>query len=161
MTEIRLSTYIAAPIAVCFDLSRSIDVHKISTAKTKEKAIAGRTEGLINVNESVTWEAIHFGIKQNLTVRISAMQRPHFFSDEMLKGAFKSMRHEHRFEVKDNGTLISDIFRYDTPFGLAGKFFDTIILKSYMTKFLESRNETIKEIAETGKWKEILAEANY
>lgn len=37
-----------------FDLSRSIDLHKISTKKSKEEAISGKTSGLLSLNESVT-----------------------------------------------------------------------------------------------------------
>jgi hypothetical protein len=61
MPRIVLKTEIDAPIEVCFDLSRSIDLHQISTAHTNEQAIDGVTSGLINLHESVTWRARHFG----------------------------------------------------------------------------------------------------
>lgn len=64
MPTIYLETVINADIKICFDLSRSIDLHQFSTVKTKEKAIAGITTGLVNTGDFVTWEAIHFGIKQ-------------------------------------------------------------------------------------------------
>lgn len=51
MPVIILHTQINAPIERCFDLSRSIDLHKISTAHTKEEAINGVTSGLINLDE--------------------------------------------------------------------------------------------------------------
>jgi ligand-binding SRPBCC domain-containing protein len=156
MTQILLETKIAATIDICFDLSRSIDLHQISTAGTKERAIGGRTSGLICAGESVTWEAIHFGIKQNLTVQIKEMKPPHFFSDQMLKGAFKSMYHEHHFKEQNRQTLMSDLFQYETPLGFAGRIFDALILKKYMTRFLIERNNTIKTIAESGDWKSIL-----
>lgn len=54
METIHLETIIDADIKICFDLSRSIDLHQISTAKTNEKAIAGITSGLVNVNDYVT-----------------------------------------------------------------------------------------------------------
>jgi len=38
MPQIELETIINSEIEICFDLSRSIDLHKISTAATKEKA---------------------------------------------------------------------------------------------------------------------------
>jgi hypothetical protein len=67
MTQIELSTHINAPIGRCFDLARSIELHVESTKQTGERAIAGRTSGLIELGESVTWRAKHFGIWQNLT----------------------------------------------------------------------------------------------
>ncbi|MFV9484923.1 hypothetical protein ACNI3T_13830 [Christiangramia sp. ASW11-125] len=54
MPRIKLLTHIKANKELVFNLSRSIDLHKISVAKTKEEAIAGVTSGLIGPNESVT-----------------------------------------------------------------------------------------------------------
>lgn len=79
MPSIRIELLINAPAEVIFDLARSIDIHAKSTAQTKERPIGGRTSGLIELGESVTWEAIHFGIKQKLTAQITEMERPHFF----------------------------------------------------------------------------------
>ncbi len=148
MTTIKLTTFIDAPIEQCFDLSRSIDLHLRSTGNTQEKAIAGRTTGLIELGETVTWEAVHFGIRQRLTSKIGEMDAPYFFSDEMVKGAFKSLYHQHYFENKDGPTAMTDVFRYETPFGLLGKLFDMIVLKRYMTHFLKQRNAVIKSEAE-------------
>lgn len=89
MPVIRLTTIINAPVAVVFDLSRSIDLHKISTAHTNEQAVAGKTSGLIGMDESVTWRAKHFGVTQLLTSKITAFESPHYFTDEMVSGAFK------------------------------------------------------------------------
>lgn len=97
MPHIKLETIINAPIERCFDLARSIDLHKISTGNTQEEAIAGTTSGLIGLNETVTWRARHFGVRQTLTSKITEFERPHFFVDEMLEGAFKSIYHKHIF----------------------------------------------------------------
>ena len=43
MTKIILKTIINAPITVCFDLARSIDLHKTTMKHTNEKAVAGIT----------------------------------------------------------------------------------------------------------------------
>lgn len=88
MPIINLHTEIKAEKEVVFDLSRSIDLHKISTEQTSEEAIAGKTSGLIGLHESVTWRAKHFGIYQNLTSKITKFDRPNYFVDEMVKGRF-------------------------------------------------------------------------
>lgn len=156
MTEIYLETLIGAPVERCFDLSRSIDLHKISASQTSEKAVAGRVSGLIEKGETVTWEAVHFGVRQKLTSIITEMNKPVYFCDEMVEGAFQSMRHEHLFEAWNGRTLLIDKFFYETPFSIFGKIFDAMILKNYMTNFLEGRNQTIKEFAESERWKEVL-----
>ena len=60
MAAIRIVTVIAAQTDRCFDLARDIDFHTRSLAGTGEKAVAGRTSGLIEQGESVTWEARSF-----------------------------------------------------------------------------------------------------
>ena len=148
MPIVRLETYIKAPKTIVFDLARSIDLHQISTAHTNERAIAGRTSGLIELGETVTWEAKHFGIVQQLSSKITAMDVPDYFVDEMISGAFKSIRHEHIFEEQNGGTLMTDIFNYASPLGILGKLADVLFLKRYLTRLLVQRNQVIKEHAE-------------
>jgi ligand-binding SRPBCC domain-containing protein len=129
VTVIHITTIIHAPIEACFDLSRSIDLHVESTQQTNEKAIDGRTSGLIEEGEFVTWEATHFFIRQKLSTRIVEMKKPTYFKDVMIKGAFKSMEHEHHFKVLNDGTEMVDRFYYQVPFGFIGRIFDYFILK--------------------------------
>lgn len=156
MARIYLETFIDAPIERVFDLSRSIDMHQYSVANTKEKAVAGRTSGLISIDETVTWRAKHLGIYQHLTVKITVLERPEMFQDVMLKGAFSFMEHTHKFESHNNGTMMIDIFDFGAPLGWLGKFAEWLFLKKYMTRFLLQRNEEIKNIAESDQWKKFL-----
>jgi len=147
---IRLDVYIEAPPQICFDLSRSIDLHMASTAHTKEVAIQGRTSGLIELGETVTWEATHLGIRQRLTSIITEFEPPVRFVDEMVRGAFQRFRHEHRFESRGAGTLMTDIFDYTSPLGPLGKLADALFLQVYMKRLLVRRNMYIKQAAEQG-----------
>ncbi|HLV42140.1 MAG TPA: SRPBCC family protein [Brumimicrobium sp.] len=131
-------------------------MHKISTAHTNEEAVAGKTSGLMEINDSVTWRAKHLGIYQKLTSKITDYNRPNSFTDEMQKGAFKSFKHVHLFNEKNGITLMTDIFEYQSPFGVFGNLADFLFLKKYITKLLEKRNLTIKEFAESEKWREVL-----
>lgn len=148
MPTITLHTQIAADPETCCRLSRSVDLHVTSMEHTGETAVAGVTSGLVNLGDSITWRAKHLGIWQTLTVHITEMDPPHFFADEMLKGAFKKFRHEHHFKPHENGTLMTDIFDYVSPLGYMGKLADVLFLKKYMTRLLQKRNETIKAQAE-------------
>jgi ligand-binding SRPBCC domain-containing protein len=152
MPTIELTTKINAPVEVVFNLSRSIDLHMESTKQTGEHVIAGRTSGLISLNENVTWRAKHFGIWQNLTVKITVFDFPNLFVDEMVSGAFKSFTHEHHFtNVDDNHSIMRDVFVFESPLGLLGKLANTLVLKKYMTELLAERNRVIKVTAETTK----------
>lgn len=157
MPKIILQTVIHAPKEIVFDLSRSIDLHKISTEHTNETAIAGRTTGLIELGESVTWRAKHLGVYQTLSSVITEMKRPDFFVDELEKGIFKRFRHVHAFSEEKGITTMTDAFDYTSPLGILGKAVDALFLKKYLKKLLEKRNQTIREFAESGKWKELLS----
>jgi len=148
MTQIELSTRINASIDKCFDLARSIDLHIESTKHTREKAIAGKISGLIELGETVTWRARHFGIWQNLTSKITELDRPNYFVDEMVSGAFKSFRHEHIFLSINGQTVMKDIFAFESPCGWFGEVVNFLFLGRYMQKLLKTRNEVIKQAAE-------------
>lgn len=156
MPTIYLETKIKSKIQICFDLARSIDLHQISTAKTNEKAVDGKTKGLINLGEYVTWRAKHFGITQRLTSKITRFNEPLYFRDEQQKGAFKYIAHDHYFEKYDQYVIMKDIFKFQSPFGIFGKLCDKIFLSGYLKRLLIERNTIIKEYAETEKWKSIL-----
>ena len=150
MAVITLNTEIAAPIETVFDISRSIDLHVESTAQTNEKAVAGRTSGLIELGETVTWEASHFFVRQRLTVRISKLDRPHHFQDSMVSGVFTRFDHDHHFCSCKSGTLMTDVFDFTSPLGPLGRIADWLFVSRHMRKLLTVRNELIKSIAESG-----------
>lgn len=156
MPIITLETQIKASIDVCFDLSRSIDLHQISTADTKEKAIGGVTSGLIKLNETVTWQAVHFGVSQQLTSKITAFNQPYHFRDEQVKGAFEYFTHDHYFEATNDGVIMKDIFDFEAPLGVLGELANWLVLTQYMTNLLKKRNLIIKAYAENGDWQKIL-----
>lgn len=156
MPTIHLTTFIAAPVERVFDLSRSIEVHKKSLAHTNEQAVAGTTSGLIQQDETVTWKARHLGKIRVMKVKITSMLASQSFTDEMVQGDFKQMKHEHHFKPIKNGTLLIDLFSFESPYGTVGKIANYIFLQRYLRKLLERRNRAIKEFAETDKWKFLL-----
>ncbi|MCH7525512.1 MAG: SRPBCC family protein [Bacteroidetes bacterium] len=149
MELITLQTYINADIKTCFDLARNIDFHQESLQHSNEKAISGKTSGLISLGESVTWEAKHFGITQRLTSKITEFNSPNYFVDEMVSGAFKSFKHEHIFQQKGNQTLMIDKFYFQSPYRIIGKVANRLFLKKYMINLLKTRNQLLKIAAES------------
>lgn len=156
MPLIELQTEINSTIEICFDLSRSIDLHKISTSKTNETAIDGVTKGLIGFNQFVTWQARHFGVKQKLTTKITAYDRPNHFCDEQIKGIFKNIKHDHYFALLNDKVLMTDKFLFESSLGVLGQIFNKLVLTEYLRKFLTERNQIIKDFAESDKWKQLL-----
>jgi len=156
MPTIHLTTFIAAPVNVVFDLSRHVDLHKQSMRKYKEEAVAGTRFGLIEKEDTVTWKAKHLFKNRYLRIKITDMQKPVQFIDVQLQGSFREMKHEHHFKPCDNGTIMIDILYFESPYGLLGKWLNQFYLTRYMKNLLEQRNRTIKEVAESDKWKKLL-----
>lgn len=150
MPVITIETFVAAPIERCFDLARDIDIHTQTVWKhTKEKAVAGITTGLISYGETVTFEATHFGVRQRLTSKIVEYNRPFLFVDEMQRGAFKRLKHIHEFIEVEGGTILKDTLDFAAPLGPLGWVADQFVLKNYMKRFIQARNEELKIIAES------------
>lgn len=150
MPLIRLETAINAPIERCFDLSLSVDLHRHSVAHTHERPVAGVTSGVMKCGDSVTWEAVHFGLKQQLTSKITAYERPYRFTDEMVQGIFQEMTHLHEFVPQPLGTLMIDLFTFRAPLGILGRMAEALVLTHYMKGLLLRRNMYLKQVAEAG-----------
>jgi ligand-binding SRPBCC domain-containing protein len=151
MPVIELKTIINAAPIVCFNRSLDIDLHILSMKETNERAVRGRTSGQIKLGESVVWKAKHFGFNFTMTIQIIELLSPLHFTDEMVKGPFKYLKHEHLFEEGPKGTMMTDIFEFQSPLGLLGRLTDKLFLERYMRKLLVKRNNLIKISAESNK----------
>lgn len=148
MALIRIVTLVQAPPELAFDLARDIDFHSRSLEHTGERAVAGRTSGLIELGESVTWEARHFGVRQRFTSKITACERPSWFRDEMVEGAFAAFAHDHRFEAVDGGTRMTDVVEFRAPLGPLGWLAERLFLRRYLAGLIRERGEAIRAEAE-------------
>lgn len=148
MATIHLETKIDAPIERVFDLSRDIDLHQRSMARTGERAVAGRTSGLIELGEDVTWRARHLGREWELSSRITSLERPTRFVDEQVSGPFATFRHSHAFEGGAERTTMIDDWSHTAPFGPIGALADRLFLAAMLRRLLEERAVAIKAEAE-------------
>lgn len=148
MQHISLTTRIAAPIERCFLLSLSIDLHQQAASHTMERAIAGVTHGIIGAGETVTWQGRHFGLMLTHQSVISGYERPQYFQDTMLQGAFRYFVHDHFFTIDGSETLMRDELRFEAPWGLLGRIAERIAVRSHMENFLRERNSSLRATAE-------------
>jgi ligand-binding SRPBCC domain-containing protein len=157
MTTLYELTVIDAPIARCFDLSRSVEVHVLGNVHFGEQAVPlqGQTSGLLALGDRVTWQARHFGVRQRLTSQITEFDPPHAFQDTMLSGAFAFMQHDHFFRQLPGGpTYMRDVFRYAAPLPILGLIAERLVLDAYMRNLLRERNAIIKQVAESNDWQQ-------
>ena len=160
MVRLEEVTVIRAPIERCFDLARSVEVHLKGNRHWGEDAVAvgGITSGLVGLGERVVWRARHLGVRQTLISEITAMDAPRYFQDTMIRGAFRSMQHDHFFRaLGDGSTEMRDLFCFAAPLGILGRMAEALLLKRYMAALLRERNAAIKQVAESNEWREYLS----
>jgi len=149
MTRIVIETRIRAPIELCFDLARDVNAHKESAAFSFERVVPpGRTEGLLELGDLVAFEGRHFGIKQRFVARITTLDRPRRFDDEMIQGSFKWLRHFHEFSAYDDLTVMRDTLEWEPPLGLLGGLADVLFLRRHMLWFVSTKQNGLKRMAE-------------
>ena len=154
MATILLTTLIHAPPERCFDLARSVDLHVISTRQTGERAVGSVTSGLLGPGQEVTWSARHFGVRQTLTSRITALSTARATSatrwSTARSGASITITSSRRAaRTRRCGTCSTSSLRL----GPLGRLVDTLVLERYLRRLLERRNEEIKRVAESEEWR--------
>jgi ligand-binding SRPBCC domain-containing protein len=149
MAQFETVIEIQAPLERCFDAARDVDLHVRTAEGTGERIVDGRTSGLLELGDSVTFEARHFGLRFHLESKIVEFSHPLRFVDEMQKGPFKRLRHEHLFEQVESGTRMTDRFDFASPLGPLGALADALFVKAHLKRFVELRNRRLKEILES------------
>lgn len=149
MPRITITTAIRARPERCFDLARDLDLHLKSMDHTDERAVAGKTTGLIGVGEEVTWRGRHFGVVHEHTSLITAFDPPRHFRDEMSRGRFKLFCHDHYFEPSAEGTRMIDVLEFESPWGVLGRLVNRLFLTGYLERLLLTRGAAIRRASET------------
>ena len=139
MPRFEVTSQIAAPASRCFDAARDIDLHQASLSHTGERAVGGRTRGLIGLGETVTWRARHLGVVQHFTSQITAFDPPRYFQDRMIRGAFASFVHDHCFGEIDGRTTMRDVIEFRSPLDPLGWLADTLFLRGYLERLITRR----------------------
>jgi hypothetical protein len=53
---------------------------------------------------------------------------------------------------------MKDVFRFAAPVPVLGRVVEWLVLKHYMRRLLDERNAVVKQVAESGDWREYLME---
>jgi ligand-binding SRPBCC domain-containing protein len=151
MARIHRRTRIAAPRERVFDLARHVEAH-VATMPD-ERALQG--SGLLELGDRVTFRQRQFGVPFELTAEVVAMDRPQFFRDEQVAGAFGDLVHEHTFERDGDGTVMVDEVRFEPPFGPLGPLVEPVARRR-LRRLVDYHAEALKEVAEGEDWRRFL-----
>ena len=86
------------------------------------------------------------GIPLRWTSEIVEWEPPHRFVDLQLRGPYKLWRHEHRFEPRAGGTLISDTVTLALPLGFLGQLAYKIKVHSDVQEIFAFREKKIRAL---------------
>lgn len=148
MGSIEVRTRIEAPREVCFDLALDVDAHAESASFSREKLVSpGKLSGTLGLGDLVCFEGVHFGVRQRFCARITEVERPGRFVDEMTDGVFRWLRHVHEFAEMDGGTLMIDTLEWEAPLGFVGRLADAVFLESHMRSFVTRKQRRLAKMA--------------
>ena len=82
-----------------------------------------------------------------MTSRIVEFDPHRRFVDEMVRGPFRTFRHEHLFEPHGSGTRMTDVITFGTPLRLVAERPIGVYLRRLMT----TRNAAIRGKAESAR----------
>jgi hypothetical protein len=156
MNKIEFNTHIKAPIERCFDLTRSIDFHKLSINPVKEESVAGCTSGLIGPNQHALMQSRLWGLRFSTELKITKFNPPFFLSYEIADSNFHSAVHDYYFYDISEETVMVNHFYYKPKWGLIGELINILFLEKYISRIITKRNDLLREYAETEKWRKIL-----
>jgi hypothetical protein len=65
---------------------------------------------------------------------------------------------DHDFLEAPGGTLMTDWFKFASPFGPLGGAVDSLFLAGYLRRFIVRRNAVLKALAESEEWRNYLVD---
>ncbi|MGM7667195.1 SRPBCC family protein [Microbacterium sp. A93] len=126
------------PVERLFEVSLNIDEHLGSMADSGERAIGGVTTGAIQLGETVTWRARHFGVWFTMTSQITEHEWPRRFVDEQIAGPFRSFRHVHEYRTVGRTAVMTDTITLASP--VFGRLAEKLVLVPYLRRLIRQRN---------------------
>jgi ligand-binding SRPBCC domain-containing protein len=83
------------------------------------------------------------GIPVRWQSEITLWDPPNGFVDEQRRGPYKFWVHEHRFQVRDGGTVVGDFVKYAVP---GGKLIHKLFIERDVNKIFHYREKRLREL---------------
>ena len=89
------------------------------------------------------------GIPLFWMTEITQVAHQRYFIDEQRRGPYRMWHHQHHFEQKDNGVLMTDIVHYQLPMLWAGDIAHLLFIKQQLRNIFDYRYTKIEDIFNT------------
>ena len=85
-------------------------------------------------------------IPMNWVTEITHVADRKYFIDEQRFGPYALWHHQHHFEEKDGGVLMTDILHYAIPFGPIGRIANALLVDKRVEEIFSYREKVIDQI---------------
>lgn len=86
------------------------------------------------------------GVRLGWLTEIRHVREGRYFVDEQRRGPYALWYHEHRFEPKDGGVLMTDRVTYALPFGWLGDLVHALWVGRQLHRIFEFRRATVARV---------------
>lgn len=84
------------------------------------------------------------GFPVQWTTEIRRWEPPFRFVDIQLSGPYRLWHHTHRFEAHQGGTRMTDLVRYQLPFGPFGEIVRALLVERDLERIFDYRRERVE-----------------
>lgn len=85
-------------------------------------------------------------VRLNWLTEIRHVREGRYFVDEQRRGPYALWYHEHRFEPKDGGVLMTDRVTYALPFGPLGDLVHALWVGRQLRRIFDFRREAVAKV---------------
>ena len=84
------------------------------------------------------------GIRTSWVTEITHVDKEKFFVDEQRFGPYRMWHHEHHFELKEGGLVMTDKVSYKIPFGILGHLAQVLFVRKQLKSIFEYRMKVLE-----------------
>ncbi len=139
--------WMPAPLREVWDFfSDAGNLARITPSKMGFRVTSGELPQRIYPGQIITYKvAPLLGIPLFWMTEITAVQEEKMFVDEQRRGPYALWHHQHHFEEKDGGTLMTDIVHYEVPLGFLGRIANAAVVRRELQRIFDFRTEVIAQ----------------
>ncbi len=86
------------------------------------------------------------GLRLRWTTEITHVREPHFFVDEQRIGPYRFWHHQHHFQERDSGLLMTDLVHYALPLGPLGDLAHALWVEKRLHAIFRYRRKVLSEL---------------
>ena len=97
----------------------------------------------------ITYKVSPFpGFQTNWVTEITQVAEGSFFVDEQRFGPYRMWHHEHHFEARGDGVLMTDRVSYKLPLGILGRLAHLLFIKNQLKQIFDFRGKILDKMFE-------------